>query len=87
VAYFIGRTEKGKNTFTERMKRKIDSAAGRAFYAIRLAIGEPPFANIRSALRMDRFTLRGKRKVNVQWNLFCIVHNMKKIQRYGPGFA
>jgi hypothetical protein len=62
VAYFIGRTEKGKNTFTERMKRKIDSAAGRALYAIRLAIGEPPFANIRSALRLDRFTLRGKRK-------------------------
>ncbi|MDL1960046.1 MAG: transposase [Deltaproteobacteria bacterium] len=87
VAYFIGRTEKGKNTFTGRMKRKIDSAAGRALYAIRLAIGEPPFANIRSALRLDRFTIRGKRKVNVQWNLFCIVHNMKKIQRYGPGFA
>jgi transposase len=87
VAYFIGRTEKGKNTFTERMKRKIDSAAGRALYAIRLAIGEPPFANIRSALRLDRFTLRGKRKVNVQWNLFCMIHNIKKIQRYGPGFA
>jgi hypothetical protein len=87
VAYFIGRTEKGKNTFTEKMKRKIDSAAGRALYAIRLAIGEPPFANIRSALGLDRFTLRGKRKVNVQWSLFCIVHNMKKIQRYGPGFA
>jgi hypothetical protein len=36
---------------------------------------------------LDRFTLRGKRKVNAQWNLFCIIHNMKKIQRYGPGFA
>jgi len=87
VAYFVGRTEKGRNTFTEKMKRKIDSAAGRALYAIRLAIGEPPFANIRSILRLDRFTLRGKRKVNVQWNLFCMIHNMKKIQRYGSGFA
>jgi hypothetical protein len=87
VAYFVGRTEKGRNTFTEKMKRKIDSAAGRALYAIRLAIGEPPFANIRSILRLDRFTLRGKRKVNVQWNLFCMIHNMKKIQRYGAGFA
>jgi Transposase DDE domain len=55
--------------------------------SIRLAIGEPPFANIRSALRLDRFTLRGKRKVNVQWNLFCMIHNIKKIHRYGPGFA
>jgi hypothetical protein len=32
-------------------------AFGRALYAIRLAIGEPPFANIRSALRLDRFIL------------------------------
>jgi transposase len=87
VAYFLGRSEKGRITFTERMKRKIDSAAGRVLYGIRLAIGEPPFANIRSALGLDRFTLRGKRKVNVQWKLFCIVHNMKKIQRYGSGFA
>jgi len=87
IAYYLDRTEQGRNTFTERMKRKIDSVVGRVLYGIRLAVGEPPFANIRSALGLDRFTLRGKRKVNVQWNLFCIVHNMKKIQRYGPGFA
>ncbi len=87
VAYYLDRTEQGRTTFTEKMKRKIDSAAGRALYAIRLAIGEPPFAHIRSVLRLDRFTLRGKRKVNIQWNLFCMIHNMKKIQRYGPGFA
>ena len=55
VAYYLDRTEQGRTTFTEKMKRKIDSAAGRALYAIRLAIGEPPFANIRSALRLDRF--------------------------------
>jgi len=87
VAYFVGRSEKGKNTFTEKMKRKIDSATGRILYGMRLAIGEPPFAHLKSALGLDRFTLRGKRKVNVQWKLFCIVHNMKKIHRYGLGFA
>ena len=26
-------------------------------------------------------------KVDAQWKLFCIVHNLKKIHRYGPGFA
>jgi transposase len=87
VAYFLGRTEKGKNTFTERMKRKIDSAVGRVLYGMRLAIGEPPFAHIRSILGLDRFTLRGKRKVNIQWKLYCMVHNLKKIQRYGMGFT
>jgi hypothetical protein len=49
---------------------------------MRLAISEPPFAHIASAIGLDRFTMRGKSKVNMQWNLFCIVHNVKKIHRY-----
>lgn len=86
VAYFAGRTGDGP-TFTDRMKRKIDSAIGRVIYGMRLAISEPPFSHITSALRLDRFTLRGKVKVNTQWNLFCIVHNLTKIHRYGLGYA
>ena len=86
VAYFSGRTGDGP-TFTDRMKRKIDSAIGRVIYGMRLAISEPPFSHITSALRLDRFTLRGKTKVNTQWNLFCIVHNLTKIHRYGLGYA
>jgi transposase len=86
VAYFAGRTGDGP-TFTDRMKRKIDSAIGRVIYGMRLAISEPPFSHITSALGLDRFTLRGKTKVNTQWNLFCIVHNLTKIHRYGMGYA
>ena len=71
------RSAKGDITFTERMKRKIDSAVGRVLYSMRLAISEPPFSHITSALKLDRFTLRGKTKVYTQWNLFCIVHNVK----------
>ncbi|WP_457573302.1 transposase [Desulfolithobacter sp.] len=87
VAYFTGRSEQGKNSFTEKMKRKIDSVVGRAIYGMRLAIGEPPFAHLRSILRLDRFTLRSRQKVDIQWKLFCIVHNLKKVHRYGAGFA
>jgi transposase len=86
VAYFTGRTGDGP-TFTDRMKHKIDSTVGRVFYGMRLAISEPPFSHITSSLKLDRFTLRGKTKVNTQWNLFCIVHNMTKIHRYGLGYA
>lgn len=87
VAYFVGRSEKGLNTFTERMKRKIDSAVGGVLYGMRLAISEPPFPHITSVIGLDRFTLRGKCKVNTQWNLFCITHNLKKIHNYGIGYA
>jgi len=86
VAYFTGKTGDGP-TFTDKMKRKIDSAIGRVIYGMRMAISEPPFSHITSSLKLDRFTLRGKMKVNTQWNLFCIVHNLTKIHRYGTGYA
>jgi len=87
VAYFIGRSAEGKATFTERMKHKIDSVAGRSLYSLRLGIAEPPFANICSALGMRRFSLRGREKVNGQWQLFCLLHNLMKIYRYGTEFT
>ncbi len=69
--------------FAEKMKTKIDSVIGKAIYAKRLAIAEPPFAHIKRVMGLDRFSLRGKKKVNTQWLLFCIVHNLKKVHRYG----
>jgi hypothetical protein len=56
-------------------------------YNRRLGTAEPPFAHICSILGLDRFTLRGKPKVNVQWLFYCIVHNLTKIHRYGEGLA
>jgi len=32
---------------------------------------------------MDRFTLRSKKKVNTQWQLFSLVHNIEKIAHAG----
>jgi transposase len=85
VYFFQGRTASAPETFTQKMKRKIDSIKGRLIYNRRLGTAEPPFAHIRSILRLDRFTLRGKRKVNTQWLLYCIVHNLTKVHRYGEG--
>lgn len=87
VVFFTGRTKAAGETFTAKMKRKIDSALGKRIYQRRLATVEPVFANLRAAKRLDRFTLRGKHKVNAQWLLYCLVHNLGKIQRYGPALA
>jgi transposase len=83
LAYFTGRSATGKERFTQKMKRKIDTAIGRTIYGLRLAVGEPPFAHIRSIMRLNRFSLRGKKKVNTQWNLYCVVHNLKKVHAFG----
>jgi len=39
---------------------------------------EPVFANITYCKGITRFTLRGDKKVNIQWKLYCIVHNISK---------
>ncbi len=87
VVFFTGRAANAADTYTQKMKKKIDTPQGRSRYSQRLAIVEPVFANICSTLGLRRFSLRGKIKVDTQWKLFCIVHNLLKIHRYAPGFA
>jgi len=67
----------------DEMKAKIDSEVGKRIYARRLGIVEPVFANICVHKRMNRFTVRTKLKVDVQWRLFALVHNIGKIHSFG----
>ncbi|MEO5606748.1 MAG: transposase [Polaromonas sp.] len=32
---------------------------------------------------MTRFNHRGRTKVNTQWNLYCMVHNIEKLAKSG----
>jgi hypothetical protein len=77
---------KKKFSLVEAMKQKIDTHEGRRIYSRRLAIVEPVFANIRAQKRLDRFTLRTKQKVNIQWMLFALVHNIEKIVNFGGAY-
>jgi hypothetical protein len=74
-------------TRSARMRQKIDQPKSREIYAKRVGIVEPVFANLRSNKKLDRFTYRGKGKVNVQWMLYCLVHNLEKIARYGRRYG
>jgi hypothetical protein len=63
------------------MKEKIDTEHGRAIYSKRIGTVEPVFAHLRYALKLDQCTVRGAKKVNTQWKLFTIVHNLLKVHR------
>ncbi len=76
-----------QGSLLDEMKQKIDTIKGRATYSKRMGIVEPVFGNIRSQKRMDRFTLRGKLKVRIQWLLYCIVHNLEKASNYGRYYS
>jgi transposase len=78
---------KRPGSITDEMKQKVDTLEGRRIYSRRLSIVEPVFGNIRSCKRMDRFTLRGHIKVNIQWMLYCVVHNIEKIMNFGKSYA
>jgi hypothetical protein len=82
VVFFTGRHHRPES-HTERMKRRIDSQEGRGLYGRRFAIVEPVFANLRHNKRLDRFTLRGRHKVDTQWKLYCLVHNIEKLANNG----
>lgn len=82
VAFFRDRVGRTVN-YSAQMRERIDSAAGRQRYAQRFATVEPVFANLRANKRLDRFTLRGRTKVDTQWKLYCLVHNIEKLAKSG----
>jgi Transposase DDE domain len=65
------------------MKQAIDCAQGRRRYSQRFGTVEPVFANIRHNKRLNRITVRGKDKANTQWHLYCLVHNLEKLNNFG----
>ena len=85
VCFFRGKVAGGKTSYTEIMRRAIDSERGRQLYGRRFATVEPVFGNIRHNKGLDRFTLRGQKKVDTQWKLYCLVHNIEKLAHHGYG--
>jgi hypothetical protein len=85
VMFFRGRVENGEESPSDRMRRAIDSERGRQLYGRRFATVEPVFGNLRHNKRLNRFTLRGRKKVDGQWKLFCLVHHIEKLAHHGYG--
>lgn len=65
------------------MKRQIDSPVGREMITRRFATAEPVFGNLRHNKRLDRFPLRGRTKVEGQWQPYCLVHNIEQVAHLG----
>jgi len=70
-----------EENLSSRMRDKIDNPAYREIYSRRMQIIEPVFANMTYCKGMNRFTLRTQKKVNIQWQLYCIVHNLWKCMK------
>jgi transposase len=75
-----GPLPKGANA-VQRMKRKLQTQVGRRIYAMRKAIVEPVFGQIKQVRGFRQFLLRGLEKVQMEWALVCLTHNILKLHR------
>lgn len=67
----------------DQMRRKLRTRAGQEVYRFRKAIVEPVFGQIKEARDFRRFSLRGLIKVEAEWTLVCLTHNLLKLFRSG----
>lgn len=65
--------------FIEQMKRRLQTQQGRAAYSLRKSTIEPVFGIIKEAMGFRRFSLRGLRKVNLEWKLVGLSYNLKRL--------
>lgn len=68
-------------TRVERMRRKLQTKAGRKVYARRKAVVEPVFGQIKQARGIRQFLLRRFEKAKAEWALICLTHNVVKMHR------
>lgn len=68
-------------TLVDRMRRKLQTKSGAAIYAARKSIVEPVFGQIKQGRGFRRFLLRGVEKVQAEWALVCLTHNILKMYR------
>lgn len=68
-------------SFSEKMAHRVATKEGRARYKQRQQTIEPVFGIIKEAIGFRRFSLRGQRKVALEWTLVCVAYNLRRLHR------
>jgi hypothetical protein len=63
----------------DKIRKLLDSAAGKELYKLRQQTIEPIFGNLKHNLKYTMMHLRTLKKVNAEWLLICLTHNLKQI--------
>ncbi len=71
----------------ERMRRKLRTRRGRHYYKLRQASVEPVFGQIKAARGFRQFHLRGLEKIQHEWALVCLAHNLLKLAAHRANSA
>jgi transposase len=72
--------KKDQHPKRDQMEAKLESEEGKAAYRQRCSTIEPVFGQM--VMRgLERFRLRSKAKVQLEWSLWCTTHNLLKLWR------
>jgi transposase len=71
--------DRGRLPRTAAMADKLHTEAGRAAYAKRKWIAEPPNGWIKNVLGFRQFSLRGLSRVKAEWKLVCLALNLRRM--------
>lgn len=63
----------------DRIRKLLDSPEARKLYKLRQQTIEPIFGNLKHNLKYTMVHLRTLKKVNAEWLLICLTHNIKQI--------
>ena len=76
-----------ENAVKAAMRARLRTAAGRAAYGQRKQTVEPVFGQLKERRGLRRFLLRGLAKVQGEWTLWCLTHNLRKLVQAVRGSA
>ncbi len=68
-------------TRVDRMRRKLQTKVGAAIYSTRKTVVEPVFGQIKQGRGFRQVLLRGLKKVQGEWAIVCLTHNILKLHR------
>jgi transposase len=68
---------------TQAMRRKLKLGGRRSRYRLRKQLPEPVFGQIKQARGFRQFLMRGLDKVQHEWSLICMAHNLTKLYAAG----
>jgi transposase len=69
------------NELAHAMRQKLAQPPNRALYGTRQTTVEPVIAQIKEGRGFRRFRLRGHLRVQAEWRLICLTHNLLKLFR------
>jgi hypothetical protein len=68
-------------TRVDRMRRKLQTKVGAAIYSRRKTVAEPVFGQIKQARGFRQFLLRSLKRVQGEWAMICLTHNILKLHQ------